>query len=56
MGQVEQAIENLAKAICESREYVRYQKIREIVHEDPQLEKKIHAYRRDNYKVQNGKT
>lgn len=55
MGQVEQAIENLAKAICESREYVRYQKIREIVHEDSELEKKIHAYRRDNYKVQNTK-
>lgn len=55
MNQVEQAVENLANAICESQEYVRYQKIRAIVHEDLDLEQKIHAYRRDNYKVQNTK-
>lgn len=52
-NQVEQAVGNLAKAICESQEYTRYQDIRAKVHEDLELEQKIHAYRQDTYRLQN---
>lgn len=51
--QVEQAVGDLAKAVCESREYIRYQDIRAKVHEDLELEQKIHAYRKDTYRLQN---
>lgn len=53
MSQIDEALEGLIQAIWEGEEYQRYQKIRAKVHEQPELEERIHAFRRKNYEVQN---
>ena len=50
---VEKALEALVLALHESREYIRYQEIRAKVQKQPELEQKIHAFRRKNYEIQN---
>ncbi len=50
---VELALQNLIQAVWESPEYRRYQHIRAKVHELPQLEADIHAFRKKNYQTQN---
>lgn len=52
-GQVEEAVSNLIKAIHNSSEYRRYQNTRAKVHTLPELEHKIHAFRKKNYETQN---
>lgn len=51
--QMETALDGLIQAIHESPEYRKYQDIRAKVHELPQLEQKIHAFRKKNYEIQN---
>ncbi|MDE7311038.1 MAG: YlbF family regulator [Eubacterium sp.] len=53
MNQINEALEGLIQAIWEGEEYKRYQAIRAKVHEQPQLEQQIHAFRKKNYEVQN---
>ncbi len=53
ISQIDEALEGLIQAIWEGEEYQRYQKIRAKVHEQPELEQKIHAFRKKNYEVQN---
>ncbi|MDE6888101.1 MAG: YlbF family regulator [Eubacterium sp.] len=53
MSQVNEALEGLIQAIWEGEEYQRYQKIRAKVHEIPELEQRINAFRKKNYEVQN---
>ncbi len=50
---VEQAVRDLVQAIWESEEYRRYQDIRTRVHELPELEQRIHVFRKKNYNIQN---
>jgi cell fate (sporulation/competence/biofilm development) regulator YlbF (YheA/YmcA/DUF963 family) len=50
---VEKAMAGLVHAVWESSEYRRYQDIRRKVHEQPELEQRIHAFRKKNYEVQN---
>ena len=53
MNQINEALEGLIQAIWEGEEYKSYQEIRAKVHEQPELEQKIHAFRKKNYEVQN---
>ena len=53
MNQIDEALEGLVQAIREGEEYQKYQAVRAKVHEQPQLEEKIHAFRKKNYEVQN---
>lgn len=53
MSQIDEALKGLIQAIWEGEEYKRYQKIRAKVHERPELEQKIHEFRKKNYEVQN---
>lgn len=53
MNQVELCTKELVSAILGSREYQDFQKIREKVAQDPELRKKINAFRRHNFEVQN---
>ncbi len=53
MSQINEALEGLIQAIWEGEEYKRYQEIRAKVHEQPELEQRIHAFRKKNYEVQN---
>lgn len=52
-NQLEESLDGLIQSIRESREYVRYQKIRAKVKQMPELEQRIHAFRKKNYEVQN---
>ena len=53
MNQIDEALEGLVQTIREGEEYQKYQAVRAKVHEQPQLEEKIHAFRKKNYEVQN---
>lgn len=53
MNQINEALEELIHAIWESREYKDYQDVRKRVHGQPDLEQKIHAFRKKSYEVQN---
>ena len=48
-----QAMQELVDAIKFSEEYIRYQDIKNRVHNQPQLEQQIHAFRHNNYLLQN---
>ena len=52
-NQVEECTRELLNAILESREYRDFLKIKEKVSENPELRKKINAFRRHNFEVQN---
>lgn len=53
VSHIDEALEGLIKAIWESEEYKRYQDIREKVHEQPELERRIYAFRKKSYDIQN---
>lgn len=50
---VDREVQNLIQAIWASEEYRRYQDIRARVHQMPELEQRIHAFRKKNYNTQN---
>lgn len=52
-SRIDQATEGLIQAIWESTEYKHYQDIRGRVHELPELEQRIHAFRKKSYETQN---
>ena len=55
MEQINGALLALLKAIKECDEYKNYQRMKEQIHEKPELEKAIHEFRKRNYQVQNSK-
>ncbi len=53
MSQIDTALNELVRAIKESPEYMRYQKAREELHKEPELERTVHEFRKKNYQIQN---
>lgn len=49
MSRMDEAMQELVDAIKFSEEYIRYQDIKNRVHNQPQLEQQIHAFRHKNY-------
>ena len=48
---IEKNLEALVYAVKNSQEYAEYQRIRELVHADPEKEKAIHEFRRRNFEL-----
>lgn len=53
MDEVNAALERLVSAVRNSEEYIRYQRAREELHKEPELEQKVHEFRRKNFQIQN---
>lgn len=53
MDQISAKTADLIVAIRQSDEYKRYQEAREKLHEDPDLERAVHEFRKRNYQIQN---
>lgn len=53
MNAISEKTADLIAAIRESQEYKRYQEARKKLHEDPDLERTIHAFRKRSYQIQN---
>ena len=53
MERIDEALEVLLEAIRSCDQYKNYQKIKQQVHENPELEKAIHDFRKRNYQIQN---
>lgn len=53
MTQVENALEGLMQAVRSSEEFIRYQNIKQKVHNLPELEQQINDFRAKNYCIQN---
>ncbi|MCI8482777.1 MAG: YlbF family regulator [Lachnospiraceae bacterium] len=51
MEQINKQIEMLIHAVKDSFEYQEYQRIRALVHLDPEKEKAIHEFRRRNFEL-----
>lgn len=51
MEQIDKQIEMLIQAVKDSFEYQEYQRIRALVHQDPEKEKAIHEFRRRNFEL-----
>lgn len=49
------SIEELKRSLLESDAFLRYQKIREEVHNYPEKEHRLHEFRRKNYFLQNSR-
>ncbi len=52
MNRVEQCTQDLIESIQETEEYQRYQKLRELIEQDPELRRKLNEFRRRVYQVQ----
>lgn len=53
MSRMDEAMQELVEAVKFSEEYIRYQDIKNRVHNQPQLEEQIYAFRQKNYLLQN---
>lgn len=53
MDQISEKTADLIVAIRQSNEYKRYQEARQKLHEDPDLERAVHEFRKRNYQIQN---
>lgn len=53
MDQLEERIAELLQAIRQTQEYRRYQDAKNKLHEDPELERKVHEFRKKNHEIQN---
>lgn len=51
MSQIEEKINALIYAVKDSSEYKEYQRVRELVHMEPEKEKAIHEFRRRNFEL-----
>ena len=51
MNHIDEKINWLIRAVKESPEYKEYQRVRELVHRDPEKEKAIHEFRRRNFEL-----
>ena len=52
MSYIDEKIEALIYAVKESTEYKEYQKVRNLVHLEPEKEKAIHEFRRRSFELQ----
>ena len=52
MKTIEESTQELIQSIHESEDYQRYQKLRAIAEEDPQMHRQLNAFRRQVYEVQ----
>lgn len=53
MDEMNTALDGLVRAIKDSSEYTRYQRAREELHKEPELERCIHEFRKKNFQIQN---
>ena len=53
MNEMNTALNELVQAIKDSQEYKRYQLVREELHKEPELERKVHEFRKKNFQIQN---
>ncbi len=51
MNRVEEKLDALVRVVKESPEYREYQRVRELVHQDPEKEKAVHEFRRRNFEM-----
>ena len=51
MNQIEEKLEALVREVKESAVYQEYQRVRELVHQEPEKEKAVHAFRRRNFEL-----
>lgn len=51
MDQIEECLQSLVDVIKNSPEYIEYQRVRELVHKEPEKEKAIHELRRRNFEL-----
>ncbi len=49
--QIEERVNELLHVIKESPEYREYQRVRELIHREPEKEKAIHEFRRRNFEL-----
>lgn len=53
MDEMNTALNGLVQAIKDGQEYKRYQLAREELHKEPELERKVHEFRKKNFQIQN---
>lgn len=53
MDEINAALNGLVLAVKNSDEYIRYQKAKEELHKEPELEQSVHEFRRKNFQIQN---
>lgn len=51
MNQIEEKLEALVREVKESAVYQEYQRVRELVHQEPEKEKAVHEFRRRNFEL-----
>ncbi len=51
MDQIDECVGKLIEAVKNSPEYKEYQRIRELVHQEPEKEKAINEFRRRNFEL-----
>lgn len=51
MNQFDESLTNLIEAVKDSSEYKEYQRIRELVHQEPEKERAINEFRRRNFEL-----
>ena len=51
MNRVEEKLDALVRVVKESPEYREYQRVRELVHQDPEKEKAVHEFRRRTFEL-----
>lgn len=53
MNEINAALDGLVQVIKESEMYNRYQRAKEELSKEPELEKRVHEFRRKNFQIQN---
>lgn len=51
MDQLQESLENLIQAVKNSPEYLEYQRMRELLHQEPEKEKAVNEFRKRNYEL-----
>ena len=51
MNQIEEKLEALVREVKESAVYQEYQRVRELVHQEPEKEKAVHEFRRRSFEL-----
>lgn len=51
MKRVEEKLDALVRVVKESPEYREYQRVRELVHQEPEKERAIHEFRKRNFEL-----
>ncbi|MDD6057606.1 MAG: YlbF family regulator [Clostridiales bacterium] len=54
INETEKALQELVKAVRASEEYTRYQDTRNRLHQLPELEARVNAFRKESYRLQSG--